>query len=91
MGVTVLYNPSTWALQTCNSSTLRIQGFSETVHHFLLVCPKYEKERDKLRKKVGVGGMKLEKLLGDHRRIKDALEFIESAGRFEFWFRVLRH
>jgi hypothetical protein len=37
-----------------------------------------------LRKKVGVGGMKLEKLLGDHRRIKDALEFIESTGRFEF-------
>jgi hypothetical protein len=56
----------------------------ETVHHFLMVCPKYEKARDQMRKKVGVGGMKLEKLLGDHRRIKDTLEFIEGTERFEF-------
>ena len=56
----------------------------ETVHHFLMVCPKYEKARDQMRKKVGVGGMKLEKLLGDHRRIKDTLEFIGGTERFEF-------
>jgi hypothetical protein len=49
-----------------------------------MVCPKYEKARDQMRKKVGVGGMKLEKLLGDHRRIKDTLEFIEGTERFEF-------
>ena len=39
------------------------------MHHFLLVCQKYERLRDEMRKKVGVGGMKMEKLLGDPRRI----------------------
>ena len=56
----------------------------ETVHHFLMVCPKHERWRDRMRKKVGVGGMKLEKLLGDSRRIKDTVDFIESTERFDF-------
>jgi ribonuclease HI len=56
----------------------------ETVHHYLLVCLKYEEQRDKMRKAVGVGGMKMEKLLGDHRRVKHTVEFIESTDRFEF-------
>jgi hypothetical protein len=34
----------------------------ETVKHFLLVCRKYKRERDRLKKKVGVGGMRVEKL-----------------------------
>ena len=37
-----------------------------------------------MRKAVGVGGMKMEKLLGDSRRTKDTIEFIESTERFEF-------
>jgi len=56
----------------------------ETVQHFLLVCQKYERERDRMRKMVGVGGMKMEKLLGDPRRIQYTIEFIESTGRFDF-------
>jgi ribonuclease HI len=56
----------------------------ETVQHFLLVCQKYERLRDGMRKKVGVGGMKMEKLLGDPRRIKATVEFIESTERFDF-------
>ena len=56
----------------------------ETVHHFLLVCQKYERSRDRMRKAVGVGGMKMEKLLGDPRRTKDTIEFIESTERFDF-------
>jgi predicted transcriptional regulator len=31
-----------------------------------MVCPKYARLRDKMRKKVGLGGMRLAKLLGDH-------------------------
>jgi hypothetical protein len=50
----------------------------------LLVCPKYEKHRDKMRKAVGVGGMKMVKLLGDHRRVKHTIEFIGSMDRLEF-------
>jgi hypothetical protein len=49
-----------------------------------MVCPKYERWRDRMRKEVGVGGMKMEKLLGDSRRMKDTIEFIESTERFEF-------
>lgn len=54
------------------------------MHHFLLMCQKHERLRDEMRKKVGVGGMKMEKLLGDPRRIKDTVEFIESTERFDF-------
>ena len=56
----------------------------ETVKHFLLVCPLYEKERDEMRRKVGVGGMRMEKLLGDLRRVQNTVEFIEKSKRFEF-------
>ena len=56
----------------------------ETVQHILLVCQKYERLRDRMRKVVGVGGMKMEKLLGDSRRIKDTVEFIESTEQFDF-------
>ena len=53
------------------------------MHHFLMVCPKYERWRDRMRKAAGVGGMKMEKLLGDPRRIRDTIEFIENTERFE--------
>jgi hypothetical protein len=56
----------------------------ETVKHFLLVCPKYERERDRLRKEVGMGGMRVDTLLGDARRIEATIEFIEATGRFDF-------
>jgi len=44
----------------------------ETLRHFLLVFQRYERERDELRKKVGMQGMRVEKLLGDAKRIKNA-------------------
>ena len=59
-------------------------GAEETVHHFLMMRPKYQRLRDGMRKEVGVGGMKMEKLLGDSRRIKDMVKFIESTDRFDF-------
>jgi hypothetical protein len=37
------------------------------------VCHTYKRQRDRMRKKAGVGGMKMEKLLGDSRRIKDTI------------------
>jgi hypothetical protein len=56
----------------------------ETVHHPLIVCSKYERLRDEMRREVGEGAMKEEKLLEDHRSIKHTVEFIEGTGRFEF-------
>jgi hypothetical protein len=37
-----------------------------------------------MRKVVGVGGIKIEKLLAASRRTKDTIEFIESTESFEF-------
>ena len=59
-------------------------GIVETVKHFLLHCDKYERLRDKLRKKVGAGNMRMEKLLGSPEHIIEALEFIKKTGRFAF-------
>lgn len=60
-------------------------GAKETVHHFLMVCQKYARLRDRMRKEAGIGeGMKMEILLGDYRRIKHTAEFIEGTGRFDF-------
>ena len=56
----------------------------ETVKHFLLTCSKYEKERDKLRREVGAQGMREEKLLGDVKKVKHTIQFIEDVGRFDF-------
>src|SRR5271154_5923199 len=56
----------------------------ETVKHFLLICSKYEKERDKLREEVGQHGMREEKLLGDIKKVRHTIQFIEDTGRFEF-------
>ena len=56
----------------------------ETVSHFLCKCQIYDKEREKLRLKVGMQGMNKEILLGDINIIPHTLEFIESTGRFHF-------
>jgi hypothetical protein len=55
----------------------------ETVKHFLLICPKYEKERDKLRRKVGAHGMREEKLLGDAKIVKHTLLRIRVVSNFK--------
>ena len=51
----------------------------ETVRHFLLAYPNHEREKDKLRRSTWD-----EKLLGDAKRIKDTMQFIGHAERFEF-------
>ena len=51
--------------------------------HFLLNCELYDEERDKLRRKVGVQGMRTSVLLGDSTIIKDTIEYIENTGRFK--------
>src|SRR5436190_3659192 len=57
---------------------------AETVAHFLLKCGLYDKERDRLRRKVGAQGMRIEKLLGDIECIHVTIEFIKGTGRFKF-------
>src|SRR2546423_3253665 len=54
----------------------------ETVAHFLLKCELYERERDVLRRNVGVQGMRLEILLGDPEIVQHTLHFTRETGRF---------
>ena len=56
----------------------------ETVRYFLLTCTQYEREREILRKAVGVQGMRVEKILGDIKTIMDTIKYIEDIGRFKF-------
>ena len=55
----------------------------ETVDHYLLNCELYDEERDSLRRKVGVPGMRTSALLGDSTIIKETVEYIERTGRFK--------
>ena len=59
-------------------------GGIEDVEHFLLRCSKYDRERAVLIKKVGIGGMEAEKLLGDPDFIMYALDFVKKTVRFSF-------
>ena len=48
-------------------------GAIENVEHFLLKCSRYDRQRARLVKEVGVGGMRMEKLLGRLRIIRHTL------------------
>ena len=67
-----------------DSALCECQEAEETVSHFLLNCQLYEKERDRLRKKVGAMGMREDKLLGDHNIVRHALDFVRETKRFVF-------
>ena len=56
----------------------------ETVEHYLLKCGKYDREREVLRRKAGIEGMRVEKLLGDPELIPATIEYMEDTGRFKF-------
>ncbi len=57
---------------------------SKPVEHFLLRCEQFDKERDQMRRKIGMEGMRVEKLLGDSKIIKYTIKYIESTKRFKF-------
>ena len=42
----------------------------------------YDEERDELRRKVGVHGMRTSTLLGDKNIIRNTMDYIEKTGRF---------
>ena len=55
----------------------------ETVEHYLLECQLYVEQRKELQKKVGVGRMRVEKLLGFPKLVKHTLEFVASTKGLE--------
>ena len=46
-------------------------------------CELYDEERDELRRRVGIEGMRSSVLLGDNKVIKKTVEYIEKTGRFK--------
>lgn len=59
-------------------------GAIENVEHFLLHCPRYDRQRARLVREVGVGGMRVEKLLGRRGMIRHTLKYVDETGRFTF-------
>jgi hypothetical protein len=59
-------------------------GAIENVDHFLLHCPRYDRQRAKLVREVGVCGMRLEKILGRPRMIRHTLRYVDETRRFLF-------
>ena len=56
----------------------------EMVEHYLLKCALYEEKRERMRKKVGIEGMRVSKLLGDLKLIQHTIQFIIDIKRFDF-------
>ena len=54
------------------------------VEHYLLRCEKFDRQRDRLRRKAGIEGMRIEKLLGDPKLIQHTIKYIEETERFTF-------
>jgi len=59
-------------------------GAIENVQHYLLYCPRFDRQRAELTKDVGVGGLWIEKLLGYPRMIGKTLKYVEETKRFPF-------
>ena len=66
------------------SATCECEGEQETVDHYLLSCALYERERDVLRRQVGVMEMRTDKLLGNPSNIKHTIEYVRNTERFIF-------
>jgi hypothetical protein len=48
----------------------------ETVEHYLLECSRYRRQRNRLRKEVGAGGMRVDKLLGNPKNLAHTMEYV---------------
>jgi hypothetical protein len=59
-------------------------GAIENVEHFLLHCSRYDRQRSRLVKKVGVGGMWIEKLLGYQSMVRHTMEYVRGTERMPF-------
>ena len=67
-----------------DDSTCECGEGEEMVEHYLLQCEKYDRQRDWLRRKVGIEGMRTEKLLGDLKLIQHTIKYIKDTERFNF-------
>jgi hypothetical protein len=71
-----------WLDQDCETINPRIH-LIEAVEHFLTRWPRYDRDRKILIKNVGVGGMPMEELLGDAKKVKHILEDVKIQKKLE--------
>ena len=65
-------------------STCECEENNETVAHFLLRYETFARQREKLIKEVGTGGMRVEELLEDSKHVKYTLQYVKETNRFPF-------
>ncbi|KIK33071.1 hypothetical protein CY34DRAFT_100305 [Suillus luteus UH-Slu-Lm8-n1] len=58
----------------------------ETIHHFLFVCPQYDRERFVLSRKLGRKASSLPFLLTDPSAMEHFLRYVNSTGRLKSSF-----
>ena len=72
-----------WRFKKADSAKCDMCGYQEeTVEHFLVKCPSFWKERIELKRKVGLGRMKIAILLGDKEAIRATMKYVSDTGRF---------
>lgn len=62
----------------------------ETVRHFILSCPAFNKQRESLRAELGRPAASLQTLLSNKRALKPLFKFLHQTGRFIDSFRKLQ-
>ena len=63
----------------------RGSGTIKNIQHYLLHCPRYERQHAKLTKEVGIGGLWIERLLRYPEIIQTTiLEYVRETRRFKF-------
>jgi hypothetical protein len=67
---------------TCQKCHLR----EESVHHFLIVCPAYARQRHELQNEIAPRASHLKNLLNDRKCIKPLFRFIANTRRLEQTF-----
>ncbi|KAJ3978991.1 hypothetical protein F5890DRAFT_1421969 [Lentinula detonsa] len=68
---------------SCPHCDLTGRQVRETVKHFLLECPAYQRERFHLRRKTGQAAYSLQHLLSEEKTIAHTLRYIGGTKRFQ--------
>ena len=58
-------------------------GPPETVHHFLFDCPRYDRERHRLRNSLGRRALSTSHLLAHKEGLKELMKYVAETGRFK--------
>ena len=54
----------------------------ETIEHFFLTCPRYDKQRRRMYRRIEIMNPNLKKLLGVEENLGKVLAFIKGTGRY---------